>query len=567
MPLSIGLSLQAALLILANVILVPTIVMRAAGETDSYLAWAVWTSVIICGLATALQAVKIGRIGAGYFHVLGGSPTFIAIGVTAVVTGGPELLATLVVISSIVPFIVSTRLVLLRKILTPTVSGTITMLIPVTVMPYVIDMLSDAPDGMPAFVAPVCFLVTAGSIVSLALKASGRIRTWSLVLGIVAGTVVAALFGFYDYERMTQASWIGFPEVAWRGFNLDFDASFWGIFPAFIFLTLIESFKTISNSIAVQNVSWRQRRAVDFRAVQGSIMVFGLGNFLSGIAGTVPTSIQPTSVAVVETSGVGSRQLGIITGVIFIVLACFPKFIAAILAIPQPVVAGYLAVLMIMIFMVGIKTIGQDGITHRNGIIVGSAFWVGIGFQNSLIFPGFFSEFLGGMLQNGIVAGGFCAIFMTIIADMTVKRPSRINVPFTPTSLPQIREFFSEFSLRHGWESWMADRLTAASEETLLTFYQPHVPADNAVQRQLILAARRDGNVAILEFIISTFEDNIQDQIAMLHEHVSEEFIEQEVSLRLLKHIASSVRHQQFHHTDVVTVRVEAKQSFSARFT
>ena len=296
-------------------------------------------------------------------------------------------------------------------------------------------------------------------------------------------------------------------------------------------------------------------------------MAFGLGNLLSGMAGTVPTSIQPTSIAVVEASGVGSRQLGIITGALFIVLAFFPKFIAAILAIPQPVVAGYLAVLMIMLFLVGIKTIGQDGIDHRKGIIVGSAFWVGIGFQNSLIFPEFFSEFLGGMLQNGIVTGGFCAILLTFIAEITVKRPSRITVPFTPTSLPQIGEFLSEFSLRNGWESWMTDRLAAASEETLLTFYQSNETANDEVQRQLILVARRDRNVAILEFVISTFEDNIEDQIAMLNEHVSEEFVEQEVSIRLLKHIASSVRHQQFYNSDVVTVRVEAKQSVSARLT
>ena len=483
---SIGLSLQAVLLILANVILVPTIVMRAAGETDSYLEWAVWTSVIICGLATALQAIKIGRVGAGYFHVLGGSPTFIAICITAIATGGPALLATLVVISSIVPFVVSARLSLFRKFLTPTVSGTITMLIPVTVMPYVIEMLYDVPDNIPALATPVSCLTTVGIIIGIALKASGRVRTWSPVLGIVAGTVVAALFGSYDYERITQASWIGFPEIEWRGFNWDFDALFWSIFPAFIFLALIESFKTISHSIAVQNVSWRQQRAVDFRAVQGSIMAFGLGNLLSGMAGTVPTSIQPTSIAVVEASGVGSRQLGIITGALFIVLACFPKFIAAILAIPQPVVAGYLAVLMIMLFLVGIKTIGQDGIDHRKGIIVGSAFWVGIGFQNSLIFPEFFSEFLGGMLQNGIVAGGFCAILLTFIAELTVKRPSRITVPFTPTSLPQIGEFLSDFSLRNGWENWMTDRLAAASEETLLTFYQSHETANDEVRRQLI---------------------------------------------------------------------------------
>ena len=50
--LSIGLGFQATALILANIVLVSTIVMRAAGETDLYLSWAVWASVMICGLAT-----------------------------------------------------------------------------------------------------------------------------------------------------------------------------------------------------------------------------------------------------------------------------------------------------------------------------------------------------------------------------------------------------------------------------------------------------------------------------------------------------------------------------------
>ena len=37
-----------------------------------------------------------------------------------------------------------------------------------------------------------------------------------------------------------------------------------------------------------------------------------------------------------------------------------------------------------------------------------------------------------------------------------------------------------------------------------------------------------------------------------------------EVSLRWLRHIASSVRHQQFHETDIVTVRVDAPEKSRA---
>ena len=258
--------------------------MRAAGETDLYLSWAVWAAVMICGLTTALQAIRVGGFGAGYFHLMAGAPAFIAISITALVAGGPELLAALVIVSSLVPFIVSARLSLLRRVLTPTISGTVTMLIPVTVMPYVIGMLNDIPEGGSVFSGSVSFFITVCVIAMILLTASGRVRTWAPIVGIVIGSVVAAIFGIYDYERIAQATWIGFPEFAWRGINLDFGREFWAILPAFIFLALIESLKTIGTTVAVQNISWRRTRAVDFRSTQSSIAIQGVGKFTFGLS-------------------------------------------------------------------------------------------------------------------------------------------------------------------------------------------------------------------------------------------------------------------------------------------
>ena len=68
--------------------------------------------------------------------------------------------------------------------------------------------------------------------------------------------------------------------------------------------------------------------------------------------------------------------------------------------------------------------------------------------------------------------------------------------------------------------------------------------------------ARDDGDAVDLEFAATTDESNLEDQLALLSEQVAGSPAEEEVSLRLLRHYASSVRHQQFHDTDVVTVRV-----------
>ena len=68
--LTIGLGLQLAGLNIAAVMLIPTVIVRAAGETGTYLSWAVLASVAICGMTTILQALRYGRIGAGHIIVM-----------------------------------------------------------------------------------------------------------------------------------------------------------------------------------------------------------------------------------------------------------------------------------------------------------------------------------------------------------------------------------------------------------------------------------------------------------------------------------------------------------------
>ena len=84
-------------------------------------------------------------------------------------------------------------------------------------------------------------------------------------------------------------------------------------------------------------------------------------------------------------------------------------------------------------------------------------------------------------------------------------------------------------------------------------------------RRRLLLTARSEDGGAVLEFVASKGEENIQDRIALLGEASAGAMIEREVSLRLLRHLASSVRHQQYHDTDIVTVRVEQPGARIAR--
>ena len=551
--LAISQCLQHVALQISIVVLVAVIVFRAGGA-ENYLSWAVFASLLTAGVSTGLQALRIGRIGAGYVLVSGPSGVFIAIGPTVLAEGGPALLATLVVVSGLVQVVFMWQLSRIRRLLTPTVTGTVIMLMPVTVMPILFDMLRQTPPGASEAAGPICICLTLAVIVGIGLKGTDTLRLWTLALALVAGSLLAWLFGIYDAQRVTEAAWIGVPDIGWPGLDLGFGPMFWALLPAFVLLTLIDTTKSIGIVVAVQRVSWRRPRAVDFREVQGAVAATGVGNLLTGLAATVPNTPLPASVSVVQMTGIAARSVGFAVCVVFILLAFLPKGMALLLAIPGPVIAAALIPLLTLIFVAGMREVVRSGTDYRTGLIAGISLWTGIGFQYDMISPEYFSQFAGGLLQNGMTSGGLTAILLTLLTKLTATRGSKFRGQLDLAELPRIRAFLGAFATSNGLGA-ATERLEAATEETL----QVLLDAGHSQRRRLLLTARKEDGEAILEFIAGALGDdnsNLQDRIALLAEQPLEPELASEVSFRLLRHFASSIRHQQFHDMEIVTIRV-----------
>ena len=78
--------------------------------------------------------------------------------------------------------------------------------------------------------------------------------------------------------------------------------------------------------------------------------------------------------------------------------------------------------------------------------------------------------------------------------------------------------------------------------------------------RRLQLTVRDASTGATLELVTAVAsKENLQDRIALLGEEPAEDPM-RDVSLRLLRHFASAVRHQQFHDADLLTVGVDGRQ-------
>lgn len=113
-----------------------------------------FAALIIMAIVTALQADRIGRLGAGHMVVTGITPDYIALAVLALAEGGPELPVSLMVVSALFYLAVATWLPQLRRVLTPAVSGTVLMLVAVSVLPFRLDRLNEVLEGSASFAGP-----------------------------------------------------------------------------------------------------------------------------------------------------------------------------------------------------------------------------------------------------------------------------------------------------------------------------------------------------------------------------------------------------------------------------
>jgi len=555
--------IQGIVLVLPLAVSIVVINVLATGQDEAYLTWSVFSALIIVAIVTALQASRIGRFGAGHLVIMGVTPNYIPLSVLALDEGGPAMLASLMVVSAFFFFAIATRLPQLRRVITPTVSGTVLMLIAVMVLPICLDRFGEVPEGAPTSAGLCVALVTLVVSTALMLRAPRRWRPWSILIGFVSGCMVAALLGVYDLEPLYTAPWVGIPQVGFQGLDLTLTAGFWALLPMFLIVTLVQAIKGIGDNVVIQRVSRRRPRTTDFRLLQGSLYSNGVGVLLSGLAGTPPASPYSSFTAsVVNMTGVAARNVGYVIAIILLGLALLPKFTGALLTIPSPVMGAFLLVAVGIFFVEGIQTIVRDGLDFQKAVVVGVSFALGAGLEQQNILENLLVHPWGTLLGNGITVGAATAIALNAFLNVTSPRSRKLEIRLDFSDLPRIDAFMREVAVDMGWSEEATQRLRSAGEETLSSLLQPDsgYPADGETDKapRLIIAVRPDGRAAEMEFI-STLEDeeNLEDRLAYLNEE-DESVDEREISFRLLRHYASSVRHRKYQGMDVVAVRIQA---------
>lgn len=556
--LALNTAFQGSVLIVANVTAVVILFAAAFNADDDYTEWAITGALAVAGIVVALHASRLGRLGAGCFLLMGSAVPFLAVCVLAVDTGGLELMSSLIVASSLVQLAAATWLARLRRLITPVVSGVAFMAIALSTMPIAMRRLNDVPEDTAGYAGPVVAVVVLAAVALLMLRGKGLWRLWALPAAIAVGCIAAVALGAYNPDPIVESPWFTPPNVAgWPGLGSILNRDFWALLPVFLIVSAVVAVRSAGEGAGIQQATRREPRSVDFRGVQRTLNVSAAGVLLTGIAGVPPTAgYLPSTIALMNFTGVAARRVGALIGAMLVGLALVPKAVAALLTVPRPVSGALLLVIMSLFFVEGLRLVTRDGLTPQRTLVVGLPVAIAVGLENHGGSLTSSNSPWAIVLTNGVLASVVVAVALTALIDLTAARRRRLETVLDMSSLPDLDAFLHDAAVALKWNDAAIGRLRAAGEETLAAMMQLGEDRDASNPPRVVLNLRPEPGSVELEFLALFSEENLEDRIDFLGEDAQLPEVS-ELSFRLLRHLATAVRHRRYHGLDVVTVNVE----------
>lgn len=492
--LTLVLSFQHVLLMFNGIIIVPAVISNAFDVSPARVAYIIFASIMVTSLSTWIQAARVGRIGAGYVLFMGTSGTFFACTLDAIEVGGLALVSTLCLLSAPVEFIFSYGLRHVRKIVTPAVGGVVIMLVTVMVAPIGLEMWTGTrgKTGFGTAENLMVGLATFLPILAIAVLGGLRLRLWAPIIGTAIGYVAGIFWGFVDISSVADAPWIGLPPAEWPGIQFHLPPESLPILITFAFATLVGTIESVGDAMAVQRISERNFKKVDYDRVQGCLYADGVGNCLAGLMGTIPNTTYSGNIAVLELTGVASRRIGMVGAGILAVLAFCPKIGGLMASIPGPVLGASLVFLMGMLFATGVQLTMSAGMNYQTGVVVGVSFCVGLMMQTGDFFPDLFPKTFEPAMTNGLVMGGLTAVLLSAAFQMVPKRHATIRLKPDPDNLTTLSKFIEDQSTVFALSPAQINALHLACEEVFMHMCRNPVEGRTADVVRLRMTAEED---------------------------------------------------------------------------
>lgn len=430
---SLFVAVQHVLAAFVGIITPPLLICSALGADAATTSYVISMSLFVSGIATFIQCKRVGPVGSGLLSLQGTSFAFLGpiIGVGTAATGAgqtPEqalaLIFGLCFFGAFVEIFLSQFLHLAQKIITPVVSGTVVLIIGLSLIRTgMFSLAGGAIAQQNETFGSYQNLALGGLVLAIiiALNMTGNryLRMGSIAIGLAIGYMISLALGLVNLSALSNLPLVRLPIPFRYGMSFDFAA-----FLPFILLYLITAIETIGDLTATSAVSKQPIEGpVYFRRIKGGVLGDGVNSLLAAVFNTFPNTTFSQNNGVIQMTGVGSRYVGFYVAGLFSLLGLLPLVGGLFQAIPQPVLGGATIIMFGSIAVAGINILASTQIDRRALIIIAASLALGLGV---VYVPEILDDkpaLIKNVLSSGISTGGLTAILLNWLLPRNMGSP------------------------------------------------------------------------------------------------------------------------------------------------
>ncbi|ABF44033.1 uracil-xanthine permease (plasmid) [Deinococcus geothermalis DSM 11300] len=420
----IAFGLQHVLSMYAGIVAVPLVLASALGLDQDHVVRIVNASFFMCGIATLIQTLGFPGFGARLPLVQG--TTFASVATMILIgkqSGLPAIYGAVIAagIFTVIPAPFFSRLL---RFFPPVVTGTVITIIGVSLLPVAIRWAGGGNPAAPDFGSRGNLGLAALTLLFVLLVTRFSKGFWgriAVLLGLVFGTVVAALLGKASFATVGTAAAVGFTPPFFFG------TPTFLLVPilSMILVMLVVMVETTADLLAIGEIV---EKPVDAGDVTRGLRADGLSTALGGLFNVFPFTAFAQNVGLVRFTGIKSRFVVAAAGVILLLLGFFPKLGALVASIPLPVLGGAGLVLFGTVAGAGIQTLTRVNLADtRNLTIVAVSVALGVIPATVPTLYQHLPEWASLFLESGITAAALSAILLNILFNIVSTRTERLS--------------------------------------------------------------------------------------------------------------------------------------------
>ncbi len=381
------LSFQHVLLMVMSLAL-PILFASQISGTPEFAATLIAFSMLAAGLGSIIQSVGLPFIGSGYLCPNLCGPSYFSLSLSAAWTGGLPLMRGMIIIAGLIEMAIAPIIQKLKSVFPSFIVGLVVAMVGVSVIKSSITSFfglafhGDAIKNLDILVGAFSLMV----MVLANLWGKGIIKMYCLFIGMLFGWALAlVLIPEYKHNLSAVKSFpiFAIPSIGpeFRGITIDLKM----LIP-FIVIAVSGSLKSFGNLLAAQKISEPELKEPNFVPIRKGLLADGLSTSLAGLLGGMAVDTSSSNIGLAGSTKVVSRWISVGAGVIFVVLAFFPKLITVLAMMPNPVMGASIIFAGSFMICTGLEEMFSEKWNPRKTFIVGISLFFGLstGFLPSL---------------------------------------------------------------------------------------------------------------------------------------------------------------------------------------